>query len=347
MKTNTLLISILFTITSFALSAQDKVLVFTKTNGFAHSSIDDGVALITNLGISNGIWTTEVTDNANDFTATNLSQYKAVIWCNTSGDNLLNDSQKTAFENFIANGGGFLGIHAATDTYRDGNWPFYNELVGGIVQSDPPTFPNHTSRNHNADMTIVSSHSSVQFMGDVGDTWNKTEEYYYWLNAGGYLYSDNINLLIVEATGSENYDESRPMSWYKEYMGGRSFYTALGHNDSDYNIDDENNENFIRHIEEGIKYVIGNTLSIGQPSLELSFEASPNPVNNFIKLTTEVDETDKELTIYSINGQQILTERIPASQNNSIINLAHLSEGLYIGSITSGKKSNSFKIIKN
>ncbi len=343
MKTNTLLISILFTITSFTLSAQDKVLVFTKTNGFAHSSIDDGVALITNLGITNGIWITDTTNDADDFTTTNLSQYKAVIWCNTSGNNLLNDSQKNAFENFIANGGGFLGIHAATDTYRDGSWPFYNELVGGIVQSDPPTFPNHTSKNHNANMTIVDSHSSVQFIGDIGDTWNKTEEYYYWLNAGGYLYSNNINLLVVEATGSNDYDQARPMSWYKEYMGGRSFYTALGHNDDDYQDD----ENFMRHIEEGIKYVIGNTLSINQPDIELSFNISPNPVNNIIQVNTELDGTDKELTIYTLNGQEIFTEKIPSTESNIAFNVAHLSEGLYIGSITSGKKSNAFKIIKN
>ncbi|GAA3509500.1 hypothetical protein GCM10022393_22530 [Aquimarina addita] len=348
MKTKAILITLLCLVSTF-LSAQDKVLVFTKTNGFSHSSIDDGVALITSLGSAegNGLWTTETTSDAADFTASNLAQYKAVIWCNTSGNNLLNASQRSAFEDFIANGGGFVGIHAATDTYRDGSWPFYNELVGGIVQSDPPEFPNHTSNNFNADMTVVNSHSTVDFLGNPGDVWNKSEEYYYWLNAGGYLYPDNINVLMVESTGSNDYDAARPISWYKEYMGGRSFYTALGHNDSDYDEEDVDNENFIRHIEEGIKYVIGNTLSVGESVAQLSFEIGPNPVNTILKFATSDVETAKDITIYNMSGQQVFTDRIPPTVTSAVFNVSHLQQGLYIGKIISGEKNDSFKFNKN
>ena len=107
------------------ISAQNKVLVYYETNGFRHSSIDDGIEMITDLGNANGLWTTDSSwstdssDNSNVFTEENLSQYNVVIWCNTSGNNLLTNNQQNAFENYIANGGGYLGIHAATDTYRD------------------------------------------------------------------------------------------------------------------------------------------------------------------------------------------------------------------------------------
>ncbi|WP_299214124.1 ThuA domain-containing protein [uncultured Aquimarina sp.] len=329
------LLTTLFLFSIFYLSAQDKVLVFTKTNGFTHPSIGAGVTMITNLGNTNGLWTTDQTDNANDFNANNLAQYSAVIWCNTSGNNLLNASQRQAFEDFITAGGGFLGIHAATDTYRDRSWPFYNELVGGIVQ----TSPNHTSNNFNADMTVVNSHPSVDFLGT---TWNKSEEYYYWKNNGGQLFSGNIDLLMVESTGSNDYDEARPISWYKEYGGGRSFYTALGHNSNDYT----NDTDFIKHVEEGIKYVIGNTLSIGDLDQEIPFQITPNPVSDVFRFSTSDVVRTKSLRIYDINGQLVYKDEIPSAVASIDINIENLSNGLYIGSIISGNQQSNFKLVK-
>ncbi|WP_298544149.1 ThuA domain-containing protein [uncultured Aquimarina sp.] len=334
MKTQTFLTGLLL----FALCnlfSQDKVLVFTKTNGFTHPSIGAGVTMIRNLGNANGLWETDDTNNANAFTVSNLAQYSAVIWCNTSGNNLLNASQREAFEDFIAAGGGFLGIHAATDTYRDRSWPFYNELVGGIVQ----TSPNHTSNNFNADMTVVNSHPSVDFLGT---TWNKSEEYYYWKNNGGQLFSGNIDLLVVESTGSNDYDEERPISWYKEYGGGRSFYTALGHNSSDYTSDTD----FIKHVEEGIKYVISNTLSVGGPDQEIPFQITPNPVSDIFRFTTSDVVRTKSLRIYDINGQLVYKDEIPSAVASTNINIENLSNGLYIGSIISGNQQSNFKLVK-
>lgn len=225
-------------------TTKGKVLVFHKTLGFRHTSIDDGITMITQQGIDNGLWDTDDSLDSSVFTTANLEQYDVVIWCNTTGDNLLTSDEEAAFEQYINNGGGFVGIHSATDTYRAKDWPFYNDLVGAIVQTDPY----HTSSSHNATMTVnETSHPTVDFLGS---TWNKTEEYYYWRNNGGQLYDGNINLLTVESTGSNDYDEARPIAWYKEYEGGRSFYTGLGHNDSDYTDD----TNFITHVEEGIKW---------------------------------------------------------------------------------------------
>jgi len=47
-------------------------------------------------------------------------------------------------------------------------------------------------------------------------------------------------LLEVQSTGNNSYDAQRPITWYKEFDGGRSFYTALGHNGTTYN----GNQNF-------------------------------------------------------------------------------------------------------
>lgn len=329
------LIFTIIVIISVHSQAQDNILVFTKTNGFTHPSIGAGVTMITDLGTTNGLWTTSQTSDANDFTTANLAQYKAVIWCNTSGDNLLNATQQTAFENFIANGGGFVGIHAATDTYRDGSWPFYNDLVGGIVQ----TSPNHTSNNYNATMTVVDSHPSVDFLGT---TWTKPEEYYYWRNNGGYLYPNNINLLIVEATGTNTYDEARPISWYKEYAGGRSFYTALGHNASDYT----SNANFKKHIEEGIKYVIGNTLGIASVTFANEFKINQNPVENDLVINFSGSVEVSKAAIYDLKGHLICEKEIALAVTSIRFNVEDFSKGVYIVAIENSSQKISLKFVK-
>ena len=297
------------------LSAQDKVLIFHKTNGFRHGSINNGINMIKNLGTTNGLWTADDSQNANVFTAENLAQYKVVIWCNTSGNNLLNASQRAAFENYIQNGGGFVGIHAATDTYRDKSWPFYNDLVGGIVQTNP----NHTRNNHNNTMDIVAGNNEHPSISFLGETWNKVEEYYYWKNNGGQLFSGNKNLLIVRETTGPNgrtndYDEPRPMAWFKEFEGGRSFYTALGHNSSDYT-----NSDFMKHVEGGIKWA-GNFDDVTPPPL---FEQIIPDGDYYIQDTTEnlALETDTDRNAY--------TNLFDATNEGQIWNFEHQDNNIY------------------
>jgi|GEM_PF-1872656 len=347
MKIKQIIIVCLCLVMSLGVFGQDKVLVFTKTNGFTHGSIDDGIAMIEDLGVANELWDTDNTANASAFTIENLEKYKVIIWCNTSGNGLLNASQREAFEDYIANGGGFVGIHAATDTYRDKSWPFYNDLVGAIVQSNPY----HTSRTHNATMTVnAQDHSTVDFLGA---TWNKTEEYYYWKNNGGQLYSGNVDLLTVEATGSNDYDESRPISWYKEYAGGRSFYTALGHNDSDYTDDSD----FIKHVEEGIKWA-GNfvstpeaqllendTYSIKRPGTVQVLASSLATAHN----ASMEDNEENATQIWEFNhlGNNEYTIRNTETQRYLEVPQAKCESSANVGTWTSANASHQkFKIIK-
>lgn len=318
------------------LSAQERVLVFTKVgaqNGFEHASIDEGVQLITDLGTKNDLWQTDQSGNASVFTSENLAKYSAVIWCNTSGDDLLDTSQQQAFEEYIANGGGFMGIHAATDTYRNGSWPFYNELVGGIIQANP----NHTANNYQATMTVINSHPAVDFLENG---YPKAEEYYYWERNGGYLFQDNINILEVEATGSETYDEARPMSWYKEYKGGRSFYTALGHNESDYTGD----ANFRKHIEEGIKYVMGITLGIESESLGKTV-VFPNPASARVNLQS--NSPISQISVYNIQGRLIKNQPFTKTQFTSYsLDSSAWSPGIYFIQLNTTVGKETIRIVK-
>ena len=109
------------------------VLVFSKTAGFRHDSISDGIAAIQALGRENG-FAVEATEDAGRFTDEGLAAYRAVIFLNTTGDVLAAD-QERAFERYIRGGGGFVGIHSAADTEYD--WAWYGDLVGAYFDSHP------------------------------------------------------------------------------------------------------------------------------------------------------------------------------------------------------------------
>lgn len=93
-----------------ALRPLTDVLVFSKTAGFRHSSIPTGVAAITELGRANGVRVTP-TEDAGQFSAENLARYQAVVWLSTTGD-VLDVEQQAAFEAYMNNGGGYVGVHA-------------------------------------------------------------------------------------------------------------------------------------------------------------------------------------------------------------------------------------------
>jgi Trehalose utilisation/FG-GAP-like repeat/FG-GAP repeat len=89
-----------------------RVLVFSKTLGFRHASIPDGITAIQKLGTANN-FVVDATEDSTEFTDVNLSRYKAVVFLNPSGE-ILDARERAAFRRYIESGGGFVGIHNAT-----------------------------------------------------------------------------------------------------------------------------------------------------------------------------------------------------------------------------------------
>src|SRR5690606_26553341 len=93
------------------------VLVFSKTAGFRHDSIDAGIAMVQQIAQANG-YSVTLTEDSSLFTAANLAQYSTIVFMNTTGD-IFTASQEAAFRAYMENGGGFVGTHAAADTEHD------------------------------------------------------------------------------------------------------------------------------------------------------------------------------------------------------------------------------------
>ena len=236
-----LLVLAILLITNTVSAQKKRVLVFSKTAGFKHSSIGVGVAAVQKLGAENK-FEVDTTTNSASFTPQNLEKYSAVIFMNTTGD-VLNDEQQKTFEQFINSGKGFVGVHSATDT--EYGWPWYNKLVGAYFVSHPEQ--QMATLNVVDRKTIATKH--------LPEVWNRKDEWYNFKDI-----NPDIKVLITidETTykGGKN-DNNHPMAWYHDFDGGRSFYTELGHVEESYT-----DPLFLSHLLGGIKYALGAKMAL-------------------------------------------------------------------------------------
>lgn len=111
-----------------------RVLVFSRTAGFRHDAIAAGVGAIQSLAADGG-FAVDATEDAAVFTPQKLSDYRAIVFLNTSGE-VLNGDQKAAFQGFIRQGGGLAAVHQGITTLD--KWPWYVLLVGGVKFNGHP-----------------------------------------------------------------------------------------------------------------------------------------------------------------------------------------------------------------
>jgi cytochrome c len=212
-----------------------RVLIFSKTKGYRHESIEADKEAIFKLGIKNN-FAVDTTENSNAFADENLKKYKAVIFLSTTGD-ILNSNQQTDFQRFIQAGGGYMGIHAAADCEYE--WLWYGKLVGAYFKSHPQI-----------QEAIVRKNKPDELAKDLPEEWKRTDEWYNYKTI-----SPDINVLYsldeTSYKGGEN-GSSHPIAWYQEFDGGRSFYTGMGHTKESFA-----DAQYLSHIEKGILYSIG------------------------------------------------------------------------------------------
>ncbi|MBO4204719.1 ThuA domain-containing protein [Micromonospora echinofusca] len=230
------------------------VLVFSKTAGFRHSSIPAGIAAIRQLGTAHN-FTVDATEDAATFTDENLARYQAVIWLSTTGD-VLDGTQQAAFERYIKAGGGYVGIHAASDT--EYSWPWYGKLVGSYFASHPA----------NQQATVKVEDHDHPATEHLPERWSRYDEWYnFQTNPRG---SVHVLASLDEtsyAPGAGAMGADHPTSWCQDYDGGRAWYTGGGHTDESYA-----EPQFLAHLLGGIRTAAGVLDADCSASLTSSFE---------------------------------------------------------------------------
>lgn len=249
------------------------VLVFSKTAGFRHGSIPFGIAAIEELGEANH-FAVDATEDSTQFTDENLAQYDAVIWLSTTG-NVLNDDEQGAFERYIQAGGGYVGIHAASDTEYD--WPWYGELVGAYFAGHP----------QNQTATIKVEDHAHPSTNHLEDEWERYDEWYnFQSNPRGEVH-------VLASLDETSYDaggtamgHDHPIAWCQNYDGGRAWYTGGGHTNESFSEPE-----FREHLLGGIQTAAGAIDSDCGASLDESFEkvTLDSTTNNPMELAVAED----------------------------------------------------------
>ncbi|MGI5438945.1 ThuA domain-containing protein [Streptomyces shenzhenensis] len=222
-----------------------RVLVFSKTAGFRHDSIPEGITAVRELG-SDGGFAVDATEDAGAFTAKNLRRYDAVVFLSTTGD-VLDAAQQRAFEGYIRQGGGYVGVHAAADTEYD--WAFYGGLAGAYFQSHPAIQP----------ATVDVEDRGHPATSDLAQTWDRTDEWY------NYRSNPRERAHVLASLDESSYtggtmNGDHPIAWCQDYQGGHAFYTGAGHTKESYA-----EPAFRQHLLGGIRWVIGDAQADCRP----------------------------------------------------------------------------------
>lgn len=270
-----------FISTAFA-QTKINVLVFSKTAAFRHQSIEAGKTALAKMAKEKGFGVS-FSEDASQFTEANLKKFNTVIFLNTTGD-ILNNEQQASFERYIQAGGGYVGIHAATDTEYE--WPWYNQLAGAWFLDHPST-PSNVQKGR----FFVTQKN--EFTAGMPDSFERTDEFYAFKDISPKI---NVVLKIDEKSyiGGKNGD-NHPMSWYQEFNGGRSFYTAMGHTDETFA-----EPLFLNHLYAGIKYVAG-----GDAPKPLDFSKARPEENRFTKVVLE-EKLDEPVELTLLDKDRVL-----------------------------------------
>ncbi len=216
----------------------ENVLVFSKTAGFRHSSIDEGIAAIQAARRGQRLRgrrpprTAPRSPTRTWRSSTRSSGSPPPATCST-------DDQQDAFERYIQAGGGYVGIHAAADT--EYTWAWYGQMVGGYFKNHPPGTPTASVDIEDTDEPSTEG---------LPVRWPRTDEWYNYqspdnpsVGGGGADYSPRNSGVKVLATVDETtYDEQddsagaddHPIAWCGEFDGGNVWYTGMGHTEESF-----------------------------------------------------------------------------------------------------------------
>jgi hypothetical protein len=190
-----------------------RILMLTATAGFRHDSISTARQVMSDLAASRGEFTMTMTEDVATVDASTLAVHDVLFFALTSGELPFTTEQRAAILSFVRSGGGFIGVHSATDTLYD--WPEYGALVGAYFREHPWT-------QQGAVLVEDPSHPAT---GGLGDRFSIFEEFYTFRENP----RPHVQVLLRLDAASVGSSGDFPLAWTQSYGEGRVYYNALGH----------------------------------------------------------------------------------------------------------------------
>jgi len=245
-----------------------KLLVYSVTRGYRHGSIPTGKIAMRLLGEKTGAFEAVISDDLANFEPGKIDQFDAICFLNTTKDvfkpakdewNKMSPEQRKAaivkerqlqksFIEFLKSGKGFVGIHAATDTYY--SWSEYGEMIGGYFNGHP--------WNAGTPVSVMvekgqEKHACCAHL--EGKNLNFKEEIYQFKEPYD---PKKLHMLLrldpeqTDISKGKRADKDYGVSWIKHHGKGRVFYSSLGHNDHIFT-----NPAVLQHYLKGIQWALG------------------------------------------------------------------------------------------
>lgn len=207
---------------------ENRILIFAKSNT-GQQAAEEGMKALAAYASKKNI-AADTTTNPAYFAEDSLKRYGTVVFLHTSQD-VLNTRQQNEIERFVQAGGGLVGVHAPGSSQYQ--WPWYNTMLGAAYIHQPDSLLATT------DVTMQVVGEEKELTDGLQKSWKQQDALY------------RMDSLTPDAHVLVEAQQKVPVSWYREYDGGRMFYTAAGGTAESYK-----NENFLQHVVGGIKYTL-------------------------------------------------------------------------------------------
>ncbi|MFJ2054921.1 ThuA domain-containing protein [Streptomyces sp. NPDC087908] len=201
--------------------ANVRVLVFHGSATAESPTVDAGIAAVESIGLTGpaaGRYRTEATDDPAVFTdAGRLGKYNAVVFL-TGGGDVLDPEQEAGLEAYMEAGGGFVGVHEAARTEPYSGW------FTGLIGARPTGAPSGTQR-----AVVEVGDRQHPATKSLPLEWKRPDRWFNWdRNPSGTVHTvARVRESSFQPAAKPN-GWDHPVSWCRDYDGGRSFYTAMG-----------------------------------------------------------------------------------------------------------------------
>ncbi|MEE2888878.1 MAG: ThuA domain-containing protein [Planctomycetota bacterium] len=222
---------------STTLKGLTSILVYSRTTGFRHGSIGEGKKALKKLADKNG-FNIEITEDPTAFSAEKLRQHEVVVFLNTTQD-VLDATQESVFEDWIRSGGGYVGIHSASDT--EYKWTFYGHMMGAYFSGHPRV----------QQATIEVKNRKHPATAHLPEKWVRTDEWYNFKEFPQHV--DVLAYLDTDSYQGSSMKGKHPAAWCHSVDLGRAFYTVGGHTNESFS-----EPAFIQHLYGAIWWAAGN-----------------------------------------------------------------------------------------
>jgi type 1 glutamine amidotransferase len=246
-----------------------KLLVFSRTNGFRHASIVTGKLALAEMGKKTGAFEAVISDELAMFEKDKIGQFDAICFLSTTQNvfspfkeelKKMSEEDKEAAKQrelqlkenlmaYVKGGGGFVGIHAATDTFYE--WPEYGEMMNGYFDGHPwmagtdvSLFVEPGQEEH--PLAVMFGGERLEFKEEI-----------YQFKAP--YDSSKVHMLLrldpeksAKVKGLRRDDNDYGVSWARNWEKGRVFYSSIGHNHEMYW-----HPKVLRHYLAGVQWAIG------------------------------------------------------------------------------------------